>query len=339
MSKNDNCFGSNAGDRTGVYKLNDYSSYVLQGSWWQVAGQDEFLTPGSYTWLCPPGVNSVSAVCVGAGGGGQSSWASPAGGGGGLGWKNNISVTPGQSYTVVVGTKGTRNSQNGGDSYFISRGTVAGGGGGMGGNPGGYSGMGYSHNGTGGGYSGDGGGRGGTCGYNGGGGAGGYAGNGGDSQSNSPTNSGSGAGGGYYSSTYGTGAGGGVGIYGRRTDLNALQGSSYGNDGNGKGCGVNSGSHRWNSGQHNGLGGEGGSRRTGIISGEFTGYSGCSGENPWGFGYNTNDIQGGFPGGGGGGPGTSYGGGDGGGGAVRIMWGGELTSARSYPDTNCEDQT
>lgn len=338
MAKNKKCFGENTGARSGVYSLNAYSAYIRDNAWWQNASQEEFLVAGTYSWVCPPGVTKVSACCVGGGGGGYSSWANPAGSAGGLGWKNNIPVTPGQAYTVVVGAQGQRNSSNGGDSYFISRGTVGGGGGSLGngtgsGTPQGFQ---YGNNNGGGGYSGDGGGTGGSsASYQGGGGAGGYMGTGANGQQNSPSGSGGGAGGQYYSSTYGTGAGGGTGIYGRRTDYNALNGDAYGNDDN-KGTLKN-----WNNGGgHGGLGGQGGSRRTGIISGEVTGYSGCSGENPWGFSYNSNDIRGGFPGGGGGGPGTSVGGGNGGAGAVRLMWAGEKTNTnRSYPDTNCEDVT
>ena len=76
-------------------------------------GQSEYTTPGTYTWVCPAGVNDVHVVCIGGGGGGSASVSGSndvslgAGGGGGLGYKNNISVTPGQSYTVVVGWGGT----------------------------------------------------------------------------------------------------------------------------------------------------------------------------------------------------------------------------------------
>lgn len=44
----------------------------------------------------------------GAYGGGGGGTYSIQGGGGGLGWKNNITVVPGQSYTVVVGAGGVR---------------------------------------------------------------------------------------------------------------------------------------------------------------------------------------------------------------------------------------
>ena len=64
-------------------------------------GQQAYTTAGTYSWTCPYAVTSVSVVCVGGGTGGHYNSAS--GGGGGLGWKNNITVVPGNTYTVVVG--------------------------------------------------------------------------------------------------------------------------------------------------------------------------------------------------------------------------------------------
>ena len=32
-----------------------------------VVGQQEYTTPGTYTWIAPNGVTSVCVVCVGAG--------------------------------------------------------------------------------------------------------------------------------------------------------------------------------------------------------------------------------------------------------------------------------
>jgi hypothetical protein len=46
-------------------------------------------------------------------GGGACGTYTTGGGGGGLGWKNNIAVTPGQSYTVVVGAGGTGEASSG----------------------------------------------------------------------------------------------------------------------------------------------------------------------------------------------------------------------------------
>lgn len=327
------CVSATDKGRVGVFRLDEVADEIRSGAWLRIGGQAEWLTPGTYTWTCPAGVTEVSAVCVGAGGGGYSSWASNAGGGGGLGWKNSIPVIPGKTYNVFVGargqTNGNGNGWTGGNSYFINLSTVAGYGGGNG-TAGAYTG-GPNANGSGGGWVGDGGGAGGTASYQGGGGAGGYSGNGGGSSANAPAGGG-GAGGGYYSSTYGTGAGGGVGIYGIRTDYTAETNRMYGvNAYSGTGQGASS---RYSSAS-SGLGGEGGSSRTGT-SNILTGRGGMQGENAIGASYYGASNGGGFPGGGGGGPGTSSGGGNGADGAVRIIWRSEVVE-RAFPATNTED--
>jgi hypothetical protein len=231
-------------------------------------GQAAFTTPGTFSWTAPTGVNSVSVVCVGGGGGGGSRNGSggAGGGGGGLGWKNNIPVTPGQSYTVVVGAGGNRmttfgagaTAGSGGNSYFISTATVAGFGGGGAVNSGGGGGTG----GAGGGFVGDGGGNGGTAGSStatnrcsGGGGAGGYTGNGGNSPYNDTNGSsgqgGGGGGGGGGDSGDTAGGGGGVGILGQ--GANGGGGESDGNgDGGGGGSGGANGQNGGSSGAGNG---------------------------------------------------------------------------------------
>ena len=208
-------------------------------------GQQEYTSPGSFSWTAPAGVTSVSVVAVGGGGvGNDAANAGGAGGGGGLGYKNNISVTPGQSYTVVVGDAAADTSGNDGeDSYFINISTVKGGGG---------QGSTTPSGGSGGTYTGDGGGNGGAGGAGGdtyeggGGGAGGYSGNGGDGGSgNGSTHpndagasgrgangSGGAGGGGGYGGGY---EGGGVGLQG--------EGSS------GLGCGNYSGVQCFGNGQ------------------------------------------------------------------------------------------
>ncbi len=262
-----------------------------------------YTTPGTYSWVAPTGVTSVAAVVVGGGAGGSTC---RGGGGAGLSWKNSISVTPGSSYTVVVGAGGagttsTGFASNGGQSSFS--GATANGGSGSG--PGGTF--------SGGGGGGTGGSGGGT--WKAGGGAGGYCGNGGaggDSENlyglpgqPGATNSGA-AGGGFgtarsvfccFSGLYyytPAGGGGGVGLFGK--------GST-------------------------GIGGNSTSRQGGAGSG--------------GGGLNFTPC-GGLRGGGGGAGGRVCGtcgvcyrtGGNGGNGAVRIVWAGGARGTPSFPSTN-----
>jgi len=217
-------------------------------------GEQIYDTAGTYQWVCPEGVTSVSAVAIGPGGNGtQLSYSNTtarmtSSGGGGLGFRNNISVTPGQTYTVQVGSPGIS------DSYFISSVTARGG---------------YGRNGkynfgtisasAGGTYTGEGGGNGGSSpattsngNISGGGGAGGWftsGGNGGYSNLTAgnglnSTTGGAGGAAGYwsyapgYSNDYGGygGKGGGQNIYGAvgSTTLGGIWegSSSNGNTGN-----------------------------------------------------------------------------------------------------------
>ena len=195
-------------------------------------GQLTYTFPGRYSFLCPPDVTSVSVVCVGAGGKSSSSKGidSVGGGGGGLGYKNNITVIPGNNYDVVVGEGGKfwglyNKKTDGGDSYFISKETVSG--------LGGVGGI-YGAPGAGGTYFGDGGGNGGAGGaanslQGGGGGAGGYSGNGGDGLSSASGSSGAGsggAGGGGYQA-----GGGGVGVMGEGSSGAAVSSGNAGKAG------------------------------------------------------------------------------------------------------------
>ena len=183
-----------------------------------VASQIAYTTPGTYTFVVPFGVTSASVVCVGGGATAQGGMGVNYGGGGagGLGWKNNITLAPGGSYTVVVGAAGQTNSvapQNGGNSYFQSLSTVAG-----------YGGVGAA----GGSYVGDGGGNGGGGGvFGGGGGAGGYSGAGGTASGAAGFNAGSGGGAASGFSDGGVGGGsggGGVGILGQGASGTAFAG-------------------------------------------------------------------------------------------------------------------
>ena len=57
------------------------------------------------TWVCPPSVTKVCVVCVGSGGTGiQYPTTNSGGGGGALAYKNEIPVTPGQTYSFTVGS-------------------------------------------------------------------------------------------------------------------------------------------------------------------------------------------------------------------------------------------
>jgi hypothetical protein len=304
---------------TGTYLVSGYfDEYSM------TVGQQEFTTPGIYSWTAPEGVTNVSVVAVGGGGGGSIGGFSgtgyaTSGGGGGLGWKNNITVVQGQTYTVVVGVAGDRGvnpsnqpGSDGGDSYFISAGTVLGG-------------KGFA-SGTGGTYIGDGGGNGGL-GRGGGGGAGGYSGNGGNGETywNFPTSSndatdGSGGGGGGGTCSAGMdpssngqagGGGGGVGIRGQ--GASGLKGQPAGQ--------VHSSSpggdvQPWRGGG----GGSGGTNAIGTSnsgstkSGNAGQYGGGGGG--WGTGYSSNTLSG-----------------KGGSGAVRIIWG----AGRAFPSTNTND--
>ena len=315
--------------------------------------------PESFYWLCPPGVTNISVLCIGGGGGGSTGDNYESGAGGGLGWKNNITVVPGQSYEFQVGEYGNGGAQggaDGGDSWFKdANGTIivkGGGGGGNNGNPGGFIG--------------DGGGNGGAViAYGGGGGAGGYSGNG-----NSETG-GAGGAGAATGLTGGGAGGGGVGIYGEtptaqlgqingywqfttghHASLNYLGGASNGTT-------AVSNVTTYGGTIHGGAGGsaygEGDFSRNYRTDPDYKtdggGKSGSNGTVPtWteGTGYNADgyfqgrggDYGGGAPGqsaynGSGGG---MFGHNDGGKGIVRIIWGVVNGVRRAYPNTYTSNQ-
>jgi len=103
-------------------------------------------TATSSPWVCPPGVNSISVECYGAGGAGGGSYTTAgtgAGGGGGGGAYSLrvFTVKPGNSYPFSVGVKGSgvaaAKGGDGGPAWFLANGStgcVAKGG--IGGNPG-----------------------------------------------------------------------------------------------------------------------------------------------------------------------------------------------------------
>lgn len=94
-------------------------------------------TAGSYSWTAPVGVSKIKLLMVGGGGGGGNNRGNGSGGGGGGGgivYHPSASVTPGQSYSLVVGTGGgggVAYDQSGGQGCRTTGfGAIVGGGGG-----------------------------------------------------------------------------------------------------------------------------------------------------------------------------------------------------------------
>ena len=305
-----------------IGRLDQFGSMMVTGEFNEIGystisvGQSSFTTPGIYSWTVPTGVDTISVVTVGGGGGGGgagSEYGKGGGGGGALAYVNHISVTPGETLTVGVGTSGQPGIYNNvsiassGGNSFIKRGGILGtslveAGGGKKGNDltldgnqnGGAGGTVIVGNGGNGGSGGSGTGNG----SGGGGGAGGYSGNGGDGAtgvSAGANGSGGGGGGGGYQTVSASG-GGGVELLG--------QGS------NGLGGAINN----LVAGGGGGSGGQTGSTAGGSVL-----------------------VGGGnFGGGGGGGADASTRNGNvGGSGAVRIIWG--LGVRRQFPATNTAD--
>ena len=295
-----------------VGRINQYASLNVSGEFDEVGystitgiGETSFTTPGTYSWVVPTDVVSISVVAVGGGGGGGNRVAG-GGGGGALAYVNHILVTPGETLTVGVGTSGKGANKpgvgltatDGGNSY-VKRGAISlveSGGGKKGNNitldgnkNGGAGGLVIVGAGGAGGAGaiGD---PGGAVQGSGGGGAGGYSGFGGAGNHSAndgfPGSGGGGGGGG--SSLSAGGGGGGVGLYGQgASGLGGLD-----SDGGGGGSGGSVGVTGVNDG-----GGDGGA----------------------------------YGGGGGVGDGGGSISGSGGSGAVRIIWG--LGANRYFPTT------
>ena len=282
--------------------LAPYPSYFNSGTPVTTAapGGVLFEDTGVHSWTVPANVYTVSVVCIGPGGGRYStSPTSAGGGGGGLGWANDIAVTPGETIQVQVGAAPSPNVGGyGTDSYFKDTSTCVG-----------YSGQNASSKddlGVGGTYVGDGGGNGGNGGsgrFSGGGGAGGYSGAGGvgagsttstDQRIGGDGSGGAGGGGGGYFA----GSGGGVGIYG--------EGAS-GTGGNGT---INADG---DSGGNGGSGGSDGVHYTNTPSSTASKYGGAAG-------YAVGSLW------------QSNAAGQGADGGVRVIWG----TGRSFPSTNVD---
>ena len=315
-----------------MYDAGYGSAEIWPNMVYSAGGQALYEYGGSYTWVCPVGVTSVCVVCIGGGGGGMwhnntanTAYEMQGGGGGALAWSNNISVTAGTSYNVVVGNGGgsgeySAGSSNGGYSYFLPIGHpnhIRANGGLKGVYNGQIFGGSFTVNGAAFNVSGPtwGGGRGGDvphvsnqAGSGGGGGAGGYSGNGGN--------------GGHWSSATQTSGSGGSGSGGGKINLN----SSYGGGGVGP-YGEGASGIAISDGQ--GQGGSGGGNYPANGGNSYTTYQV----------YPTNrEMQtGGTHGGGGGGSsGNTITAGSGGVGCVRIIWAAQ-GPPRAFPSTNTAD--
>ena len=177
-----------------------------------VRGEVTFAIPGTVNWTVPAGVSTISAVVVGGGGGavynGLPNEDVSSGAGGGLSWVNRISVSPGETITILIGAGGrgasnensTFGGTGGGSTVTVKGNTVCSAVGGGRGTIGSAATGGANSAGDGGGSGGDGA-FGGTLGerYATGGAAGGYSGDGGDGvagNSGTAGNAGSGGAGG-----------------------------------------------------------------------------------------------------------------------------------------------
>ena len=272
-----------------------------------------------YAWTVPASVTSISMLAIGGGGGGSASTLSSngvaggGGGGGALSYTNNLSVTPGDIYTVYVGYGGDGGTSSGNNNAFEGGFSAMYRGGNyvvysQGGAKGSYNvTSGYTANALGGGSYGTintGGGNGGAGGNGsngngggGGGGAGGYSGTGGQGgRYNVVPTAGSGGGGGgggavnSYTSTV-TSRGGGTAIFGQGSNGAASSGNNTSGNSSTQGYRGSEAS------------------ATTIKSGEYGG-GGCGAEDD-----------------------SGAGGGDGNRGVVRIMWG----ESRSFPNTNTDE--
>ena len=334
--------------------VNDTSlAPVLGGHVFHAAGWNQQTT---HSWTVPSGVTAISVICVGGGGAGESQHDAASGGGGGLAYKNNISVSGGDTITVKVGGGGFATSNqtdcpDGSTSQIEHNGTtyaVANGGKGGDGNQ--STNNWYDNSNSFPNTNSDGGGMGGAgfhgAGFrSGGGGAGGYSGGGntgrgrgcnrGNYTDPEPGQNGGGGGGNGSngSSPYYSGGGGGTGVYGQgsdgdRGDANGNSSPDNSTDFAGKG-----GSTAYNTGLR-GYCVESNNSTYACGTDLGNGYNRQNQGSQHGSNHTTPD--GGFPGGGGGGSNSGSSAGRGGNGIVRIIYGQVSAANRTFPSTNVD---
>lgn len=81
----------------------------------QASGQIAYTVPGTYSFVVPAGVTSISVLGIGGGAGGAAGTSASGGNGGaggGLAYRNNIAVTPGETLNLHVGAGGPQNANN-----------------------------------------------------------------------------------------------------------------------------------------------------------------------------------------------------------------------------------
>lgn len=105
-----------------VNKINFYQTYYHE-----CMGTTFYDVPGSYTWTVPGAASIVTIECWGGGGAGGGSGTATYGGGGGGGGAyatRTVTLTPGNTYSVIVGGGGVSgiNSALGGDSSIFASG-------------------------------------------------------------------------------------------------------------------------------------------------------------------------------------------------------------------------
>lgn len=98
-----------------VHLISTGASWRLLPATVQRGKMDVFNVAGTFSWVCPAGVYRVKATVTGAGGGGSRAANNQSGSSGGAGGTaiGQVSVTPGTSYSVVVGSGGAGGSWSG----------------------------------------------------------------------------------------------------------------------------------------------------------------------------------------------------------------------------------
>lgn len=144
MSQMTSSFGNRIASQVLFNPVSGFSSTNVQDAIIEAAsngGTQLFTASGTFT--VPTGVTKVFVTMCGGGGGGGGgdgeSWSGAGGGGGGSYINKQLTVTPGNAYTVTVGAGGTAGARNasggaGGSTSIGALLTATGGGGGTSGN-------------------------------------------------------------------------------------------------------------------------------------------------------------------------------------------------------------